>query len=171
MNKQFSFSIKVKGAVKKYSFTIPVKNGFVITNYFCPNSLLIGEGPLANAITPMQGETEEEFIQDCQNIVNESNNISEDDAFTCLGLGLMHVVWHHIDKFGRILFQDFLIYMDCFAYLLRASGYAESEVKRVYPIIAKQLLDTIIQYVKDSHTLLPFHITKCYKTLCSLAAQ
>lgn len=57
MNKQFSFSIKVNGSIGEYSFNAPVENGYVFTNYFCPNSLLQGEGNFLfqNAI-PQQGK-------------------------------------------------------------------------------------------------------------------
>lgn len=172
MNKQFSFSIKVNGSIGKYSFSAPVENGYVFTNYFCPNSLLQGEGNfLSQNAIPQQGETEDEFVQDCQYIVNKSNTIPTEDTFTSLGQGLMHIVCNHLDIYGRILFMDLLIYMDCFAYLLKATGFSETEIKRVYPIVTKQIVDAAIQYVKDSHTLLPFHATKYYKILCKLAAQ
>jgi len=84
---------------------------------------------------------------------------------------LITVVSAHINRCGRLLFQDLLLYMDCFAYLLKATGYADSEIKRVYPIIAKQIVDLTSQYVKDSHTLIPFQVTNIYKILCRLANQ
>ena len=172
MDKQFSFFIKVRGSIGKYSFTAPVENGFVITNHFCPNSLLIGESSfLSQVVTPQQGESEDEFIQDCQNIINTSNEICDDDTMFCLGQGLFSVVTAHIDRCGRLLFQDLLLYMDCFSYLLKAVGYAESEIKHAYPILTKQIVDITNQYVKDSHTLLPFRVTNIYKTLCRLAIQ
>jgi hypothetical protein len=172
MNKQFTFSIRKNGYLQRCSFTAPVESGYVITNNYCPNALIIGEGSMLSQIAiPQNGETENEFIQDCQNIVNKSNTISDDDVFFCLGQGLMNVVSNHINRCGRLLFQDLLIYMDCFAYLLKAAGYADSEIKRVYPIITKQIVDLTNQYIKDSHTLVPFQVTNIYKILCRLANQ
>ena len=172
MNKQFTFSIKVNGFFKKLSFTVPVEGGNVITNYFCPNALYTGEGSFISQIaTPVTGETEEEFVKDCQNIVNVSNQTDDDDIFFCLGEGLFDVVSNHIKKCGRLLFQDLLLYMDCFAYLLKATGYAESEIKRVYPMVTKQIVDVTGQYVKDSYTLMPFDCSNTYRVLCKLAGQ
>ena len=172
MNKQFTFSIKKNGSLQRCAFSAPVEGGYVITNNYCPNALIVGEGSMFSQIViPQNGETEDEFIQDCQNIVNKSNTISDNDVFFCLGQGLITVVSAHINRCGRLLFQDLLLYMDCFAYLLKATGYADSEIKRVYPIIAKQIVDLTSQYVKDSHTLIPFQATNIYKILCRLAAQ
>lgn len=172
MNKQFSFLIKVKGVIGKYSFVAPVENGFVITNYFCPNPLIIGESSFLSQIaTPQQGESEGEFVQDCQNIVNKSNEICDDDVMFCLGQGLFSVVTAHINRCGRLLFQDLLLYMDCFAYLLKAVGYAEADIKHAYLFITKKIVDITNQYVKDSHTLLPFRVTNTYRILCRLTSQ
>lgn len=122
-------------------------------------------------VIPLNEETEDELIQDCQNIVNKSNTIADNDVFFCLGQGLITVVSAHINRCGRLLFQGLLLYMDCFAYLLKAAGYADSEIKRVYPIISKQVVDLTSQYVKVSHTLIPFQATNIYKILCRLANQ
>ena len=172
MNKQFTFSIKKNGFLQRCSFYAPSEGGFVITNNYCPNALIIGEGSfLSQFVTPQNGEAEDEFVQDCQNIVNKSNTINDNDVFFCLGQGLFSVVSAHINRCGRLLFQDLLLYMDCFAYLLKATGYADSEIKRVYPIVTKQIVDHTSQYVKDSHTLVPFIATNIYKILCRLANQ
>ena len=172
MNKQFTFSIKKNGFQQRCSFSAPVEGGYVITNNYCPNALIVGEGTLLSQIAvPQNGESEAEFIQDCQNIVNQSNTISDNDVFFCLGQGLFAVVAAHINRCGRLLFQDLLLYMDCFAYLLKATGYADSEIKRVYPIVTKQIVDQASMHVKDSHTLVPFRVTNIYKILCRLAAQ
>lgn len=122
-------------------------------------------------VIPLNEKTEDELIQDCQNIVNKSNTIADNDVFFCLGQGLITVVSAHINRCGRLLFQGLLLYMDCFAYLLKATGYADSEINRVYPIISKQVVDLTSQYVKVSHTLIPFQATNIYKILCRLANQ
>lgn len=173
MNKRFSFRMKVDGVYGIHSFYAPVENGFVITNYYCPKALLVGEGTMLSQVAvPQNGETEAEFIQDCNSIVAEANACTEsDDTFYCLGQAANAIMIAHINRCGRLLFQDLLVYMDCLAYLLKAAGYADSEIKRVYPVIVKQIVDAARQYVRDSHTLLPFHVTNFYQILCRLAAQ
>ncbi len=172
MNKRFSFSIKVNGKMGRYSFTAPTEEGYVITNYFCPDSLLIDKDSpfsIMSAIIPQNGELEDEFVNDCQNIVNASNSISNNDITFCLQNGLHAVIAKHVNRCGRLLFQDLLLYIDCYSYLLKAVGYSENEIKRLYPAITKKIVDVMSQYVKDSHTLFPFHVTKFYNTLCQLA--
>ena len=63
MNKQFTFSIRKNGYLQRCSFTAPVESGYVITNNYCPNALIIGEGSMLSQIAiPQNGETENEFI-------------------------------------------------------------------------------------------------------------
>lgn len=82
MNKQFTFSIRKNGSLQRCAFSAPVEGGYVITNNYCPNALIVGEGSMFSQIViPQNGETEDEFIQDCQNIVNKSNSISDNDVF------------------------------------------------------------------------------------------
>ncbi|MDY2641766.1 MAG: hypothetical protein SOW01_05255 [Mediterranea sp.] len=169
MNKQFSFRIKVRGTFGNYSFVAPCENGFVITNQYCPNELLVGEGNIFAQITiPQNGESEAEFIQDCNNIVAKANNTPDNDTFFCLGQAVNGVMIDHINRCGRLLFQDLLIYMDCFAHLLKATGYNDADIKRTYPIIVKQIVDAAKDLVKDSHTLRPIQNTNLYRILCKL---
>lgn len=172
MNKTFSFRIKVNGIIGTYSFTAPCENGYVITNYYCPKALLVGEGSLISQIAiPQNGELEQEFIQDCNNIVAKANANQDPDILFCLGQAVNGVMIDHINRCGRLLFQDMLLYMDCFSYLLKSVGYADLEIKSIYPKIVKQIVDVAKNYVKDSHTLLPFHVTNIYQILSRLANQ
>lgn len=172
MNKNFAFSIKGYNC----SFSAPVEGAYVITNYYCPKELLLREGSLGEgsfsllkAIVPQNLEAEYEFINDCKNIVNKANTISNHDVSYCLTQSISYVAWQHINRCGRLMFQDLLLYVDCYSYLLKAAGYSDSEIRRSYPIIARQLVDIYSQYVKDSHTLAPFQGTNKYKILCRLA--
>ena len=166
MYKEFSFRIKVKGTIGIYSFSVPCENGYVITNNYCPNALLVNESMLF--ITPKHGETEAEFIQDCNNIVAKANANPDNDIMFCLGQAVVGITIEHINRCGRLLFQDLLIYVDCFAYLLKAIGFNDTKIKHVYPNVVKQIVDGASDYVKDSHTLLPLHTTNIYQRLCKL---
>ena len=131
MYKEFSFRIKVKGVIGTYSFSVSCENGYVITNNYCPNALLVGEGVLfSRVVTPKHGETEAEFIQDCNNIVVKANANSDNDIMFCLGQAVTGVIIDHINRCGRLLFQDLLVYVDCFAYLLKAVGFSDNEIKQ-----------------------------------------
>lgn len=172
MNKQFSFRMKVNGTIGTYSFSVPCQNGYVITNYYCPKALLIGEDSIIfQIVVPQNGESETEFVKDCSNIVTKANANPDHDTLFCLGQAVNEVMIDHINRCGRLLFQDMLLYMDCFSYLLNAAGFVDSEIKHIYPIITKQIVDVAKNYVKDSHTLLPLHMTNVYKVLCKLANQ
>jgi hypothetical protein len=98
MNKQFTFSIRKNGYLQRCSFTAPVESGYVITNNYCPNALIIGEGSMLSQIAiPQNGETENEFIQmlkshcDKRNIkivLDNVNNKSLIAHFADLGISL-----------------------------------------------------------------------------------
>lgn len=88
--KQFSFRIKVNGSIGTYSFSAPCENGYIITNNFCPKALLVGEGTILSQIAiPQNGETESEFIQDCNNIVAKASANPDSDVFSVWAKGLM----------------------------------------------------------------------------------
>ena len=99
----------------------------------------------------------------------KANANQDPDILFCLGQAVNGVMIDHINRCGRLLFQDMLLYMDCFSYLLKSVGYADSEIKSIYPQIVKQIVDVAKNYVKDSHTLLPFHVTNIYQILSRLA--
>ena len=160
--KLFSFHIKNGTSFGVYSFYAPCKNGYVITNYYCPRALLVNDTlPFAQAIIPEYGESEAEFIQDCNNIVKFANANPDQDVFYRLGQGLFQVIINHIHTFNRIYFKDLLIYMDCFSHLLKALDYADVEIRRVYPIITKRIVDVAQEYVLESRSTLPINTT-CY---------
>lgn len=169
MNKQFSFSILINGSFRVCNFEIATENGFVITNYYCPKSLLIGESELSQMMTPLNGESEMEFIHDCQNIVNKANSKPKYNIFSCFEQALSTVIDEHINRCGRLIFGDLLLYVDCFAYLLKSVGFMDADIKRYYPCVVKRIVDSKYQYVKESQTLMPIQSTNLYQILCRLA--
>ena len=105
MNKTFSFRMKVNGVVGFHSFSAPCQDGYVITNCYCPKALLVGDSWLSAAITPQSGESETEFVQDCNNILAKASNEHKK-----LISGLDGVIAEHIGRCGRLIFGDMLIY-------------------------------------------------------------
>lgn len=169
MKKDYSFQIKVNGIIGTYSFSIPYENGAVITNEYCPMSLLTYDSPIV--VEYVSKEPEDEFLKDCTNIVKYVNSCPNRPIAANLGQATFSVMCDHINMFGRLIFHNMLKYMDCDAYLLKAVGFPDSEIKEAYPQIVKGMVDLVIDAIKDSYTLLPFRQSPFYQTLCKLANQ
>lgn len=162
---QFQFKGKISGEERTLSFSVPFdfQTNSVVTNRFCPQSLLCGGIPY---ITAINGESKDEFIRDCQMqltaMTASSVNDSRSDAHIC---GLMAAVMAHLNRCGRLIFGDLLIYMDCFSYLLWADGASEEEVKRTYPHLVKTIVDLYPGYVKSTVNLALLKDTAMYHIL------
>lgn len=170
MNKHYSFRIKIAGSYGTYTFSIPYENGFVRTNKYCPSALLM---PYSSSLIVGHNQklSETEFIQDCNNFVGKLNTFSNLDVGFCFGQALREVVREHINRCGRLIFNDLLSYMDVYAYLMEAIGCKESMIMSIYPTIVKYIVDETMDYVVDAHTLRPFHQSMIYHNLCQLSAQ
>lgn len=165
MEKTFSFQLNTTGNYRKVSFNAPVNNWAVITNRFCPQSLLRGNGPLASIMEAMNGEAESDFVNDCQTQVSYINQDSKSERYAKHVNALSSAVRDHVNRCGRLIFNDLLIYADCFAYLLLADGYRETDIVNVYP---KEVLKIVKQYgatVKNSVNLTPLMSTPIYNYL------
>lgn len=169
MERNFLFKAKIAGEVKELAFSAPVKDGFVITNKYCPAKLLTGGLPFATAIN---GESIEEFVSDCQAQVDVFSSIP--DSSTKVGMhleGLRSVVWAHINRCGRLIFGDLLIYMDCFSYLLGADGVRDEEVRSTYPRVLRSIVDECASYVKNTQDLSVFKGSQMDLLLYSLLVE
>lgn len=103
-------------ATETLTMQLPSENGWVITNAFCSDRLLVGETILP--ISPIRRGLESEFYNDCSAIIqlaSKSGKVSFNDA---LLEGLDCVVSAHIARCGRLIYTDLLAYVDCWAYLL-----------------------------------------------------
>lgn len=148
--KKFQF----KGRSRIYSVEAPVENSGIRTDKFCPQDLLTGG---VSIITAINGESEAEFISDCQKQVlamdladAEASPVDRHIA------GLMAVVMDHFSRCGRIIFGDLLIYMDCFSLLLEADGFSEDEIQKIYPRITRTIVDLYPDYVFNTADLSTF---------------
>ena len=152
--KNFCFYTSINGVQKKLNVKAPVENGAVITHKYCPQELLTGG---LSFITVVNGEGIDEFILDCQKqcagMRAAGNNVSKLDAHVA---GLMASVNDHISRCGRLIFGDLLIYMDCFALLLEADGFSDSEIRNSYPQIVRSIVELYPDYIYNTRDLSPF---------------
>ena len=148
--KKFQF----KGQTRTYSVEVPVENGGIRTDKFCPQDLLTGG---VSIIAAINGESEEEFISDCQKQLI-AMDMADAGASTVDRhiAGLMAVVMDHFSRCGRIIFGDLLIYMDCFSLLLEADGFTEEEIRKIYPRVARTIVDLYPGHVFNTADLSPF---------------
>lgn len=155
--KCFCFETTISGVRTKLIVKAPVENDGVITNKYCPRELLTGGLAFIRAVN---GEGIEEFIQDCQKqcagMRAAGSNVSKLDAHVA---GLMASVNDHLSRCGRLIFGDLLIYMDCFALLLEADGFSDSEIRDSYPRIARSIVELYPDYICNTSDLSPFNGT------------
>lgn len=151
---KFLFEAIIKGQGKKLTISVPVKNGFAITNHYCPQDILTGGIPFVSAIN---GESIDEFITDCQKQIKAMKDIRATENQLDIHIaGLMAAVMDHLNRCGRLIFGDLLIYMDCFSHLLAADGFGESEITGIYPRITRTIVELYPNKVFNTIDLSPF---------------
>ena len=159
---RFSFSAKVCNQQKIFTFEVPSNGLFVVTNRFCPKEFLVPKNSLYNAVTPLNGETILEFKQDCENFVNYINTSSQNISNVKMSVyldALDRLLIAHLNRCGRLIFNDFLIYLDIYSYFIFADGVIEDKVRLNYPRVAYKYLNSLKDSLKDSQTLSPLSQT------------
>jgi hypothetical protein len=152
--RKFLFKASIQGKQRDLVVTVPIENGAVVTNRFCPQELLTGG---LSFITAINGESIDEFISDCQKQVIAMSSASNGDSAIDIHIaGLMAIVMNHLNRCGRLIFGDLLIYMDCFSYLLSADGFSDDEIKKMYPRVARTIVELYPNYIKNTADLTPF---------------
>lgn len=146
----------------------PVENGMVITNEYCPQSLVTGGLSFVSAVN---GEEVEEFFNDCTKQVIAMSMSNEEKIVDRHIAGLMAVVMDHIARHGRLIFGDLLIYVDCFSLLLKAAGLSDYQIRTIYPKVTKLIVDFYPDYIKATANLVSFVSTPIYGVLCKLAGN
>lgn len=171
--KTLNFTTCICGKQKILSFEIPMQEENVVTNRFCPQELLTGKFPNKQGlITTITGETFDEFVYDCNMQIIAMRSSTPDDTKMDAHIGsLMAAVTNHLKRYGRLIFGDLLIYVDCFSYLLWADGFSEEEIKRTYPRITKIIVDFYPDFVKNSVNLAPLKETPIYYILNDLVKE
>ena len=153
MNTRFNFTIKNRGHNRVLSFTLPTQNGGVITNQYCPQMLLTGG---LSFVTAVNGECIPEFEDDCRKQIVGMEAAGGNSTVDTHIAGLMAAVMDHINRCGRLIFGDLLIYMDVFSHLLVADGHSDAEVKNIYPRILRSVVELYPEYIKNTADLSQF---------------
>ncbi len=170
---QFKFKATILGQNKELVVNAPVRNGFVITNEFCP--LELTELPKENfpfEITEaIQGEIINEFNADCTFLVDAMNSCNATERLDAHLWALQCIVESHLRRCGRLIYTDMLIYVDCFALLLKADGFDSTMIKKCYPAVVYNIVEVYGQFVKDQYTLQPFKTSPFYRTLVNMVNQ
>ncbi len=160
------FEAVIQGQQKDLVVNVPVERDNVVTNEYCPQELLTGG---LNFVTSINGETFGEFIADCnmqiRAMMDTDENYSRIDVHV---EGLMAAVISHINRCGRLIFGDLLIYVDCFSLLLKADGFEDDFIRKVYPRITKTIVDQYPMFLKNTINLAPLHQTPLYNILSAL---
>lgn len=160
-NRRFCFNGTIQGQYKEFVFDAPIGNGYdtpfgsgyVCTNKYCPKELLSGSGFL----TPIRGETINEFIADCKQQIFAMSVLGDDESLLDIHiLGLKSAIMDHLCKYNRLIFGDLLLYIDCFSYLLEADGFEESEIRKLYPKITREIVESYPNHIFNSQDLSRF---------------
>lgn len=170
--KTLNFTARICGTTKMLSFVVPVENGYVVTNKFCPQDLLTGRAFATNQGLFGEMTTHEpldEFISDCKTqIVAMGASTATNTKMDAHIGGLMESIMKHLTRFGRLIFGDLRVYVDCFSYILLADGFSEEQIKSVYPRIIKKIVDLYPEFVKNDVNLAPLKETPMYWVLNDL---
>ena len=148
----FVFSADVKGVPNRISFKLPTSSSFAITNQYRPNLYSDSILPIVDV---QAGEEVRDFYNDCNNILSAASQSSE-EGVDALVDGLIAVINAHIARCGRLIFGDLMIYIDCWAYILKGAGVSDEDVRDYYSVELGILLSIFLPHIKDDVTLAPF---------------
>lgn len=165
---KLNFDTTVKGCPTTYVVEVPYRDGIVATSEFCPTELLSGAVELMAAV---RGESLDDFMTDCRMQLMAIAKIADAESELDLHIGgLMAVVMDHFSRQGRIVFGDLLIYVDCFSLLLKAAGYAEDEIRSIYPRVTHTIVELYPDYVYASADGMPFAGSRSKEILQQMVA-
>lgn len=151
---KFCFPATINGKTRELTVKVPVENGGVYTNKYCPQELLTGG---INFISAVNGEILSEFLTDCRKQVTAMETAGRQNTSIDVHIGgLMGVVMEHLARCGRLIFGDLLIYMDIFALLLEADGYSDKEIRNLYPRVTRTIVELYPDHVFNTADLSRF---------------
>lgn len=152
--RKFDFHGFINGQFKTLDVEVPVENGGVYTNKYCPQDLLTGGIGFIQAVN---GEIIPDFIQDCRHQVMGMSAAGVQSTILDVHIaGLMAAVMEHLSRCGRLIFGDLLILMDVFSLLLEANGFPEEEIHKIYPRVTRTIVDLYPDHVFNTTDLSPF---------------
>lgn len=141
MVRSFSLSGKIDGEFRTLNISAEVNAmGYAITNEFRSEMPSI-------AIGRIFGESFEEFRKDCSSILAGKLRSTQRDIFDSWCDGLDHVLSSHINRCGRLFYEDLLVYVDCLAHMWKAKGEQIHMIKVHYPVIVARFVDKYMPYL------------------------
>lgn len=142
---KLKFDTEADNGLKEFAVEVPYKDGIVITNEYCPTEFLSGNIELLAAF---RGEPLDKFMEDCRKQVLAMSNISEPDSPLDIHIGgLMAVVMDHFSRKKDISWGDLLIYVDCFALLLKGAGFKDRQIREIYPKVTNTIKELYSDYI------------------------
>ena len=143
---KLNFNTGSDGSSRNYDVEVPYKDGIVITSEFCPTELLSGDVELLAAI---RGEPLDKFMEDCRKQVVAMSKIQDVDNKMDIHIGgLMATIMNHLSLHKEITLGEILMFMDCFALLMKGAGFEDEEIRGIYPNVAKTIQDLYSDYIK-----------------------
>lgn len=144
---KLNFDAVIQGELRSFVIEVPYQDGIVATSEFCPTELLSGAVDLMAAI---RGESLNKFMADCRMQLIAMSKITEVDTELDRHIGaLMAVVMDHFSRNRTIAFGDLLIYVDCFSLLLRAAGYNDTEIHKIYPRVTNTIIELYSNHIEN----------------------
>lgn len=174
----YSYNVCIQGQFYNYTFNVPEFDDFVFTNRFCPDVFLHRDGNplLGTTPCPKNGQTKKDFKSDCDKFAGylESSDYNRQyhiDGIAVFYDALEKIVVDHVNKHGRLVFIDLLMYVDVMCYFLFADKgpTAEDDIRKYYPTYVMFVINGLGEYVRDSWTLRPIQEAPMYniiKELC-----
>ena len=142
---KLKFDTDSADGLKEYIVEVPYKEGIVITSEYCPTELI---SESVDLLAAFRGEPLDKFMEDCRKQVIAMSQIQEAESKIDLHIGgLMAVVMNHLSINKTINYGDLLIYVDCFALLLRGAGFEEKEIHGIYPLVTQSIKDLYSEYI------------------------
>ena len=176
----YSYNICIQGKLYHYSFNVPELDDYVFTNRFCPNVFLHRDGNpiLGMDPFPKNGQKKTDFNSDCNKFANylelsDYNSQYHIDGIAVFYDALEKIVVEHVNKHGRLVFIDLLMYVDIMCYFLFADRgeTAEHDIRKFYPTYVMFVINGLGDYVRDSWTLLPIQGTPMYNVVKGLCVE
>lgn len=141
------FDTGAEGDRNEYLVDVPYNDGIVITSEFCPTELISGNVDLLAAF---RGEPLDRFMEHCRLQVMAMSQIQDADSRLDIHIGgLMAVVMDHLSRVKTITYGELLIYVDCFALLLKGNGFEDQEIRKIYPRVAQTIKDLYPDLIKN----------------------
>lgn len=133
------FDIAIDGEPRTYVVEVPYHKGIIAIREFCPPELL---AQTIDMTSVMHEVTLDKVVRNCHIQLLAMSKITKTDTELDRHIGgLMAAVMGQLSRDRQLAFGTLLTYMDCFCLLLKAASFDADEIRMMYPIIAKTILE------------------------------